>query len=72
MNLHLVLLVDIDIEDNLVLLGHVVPLAYVYLGIVESLVVEVFLCECLGACYHVRRYLRTLQQSEFLLHILSL
>ena len=68
-HLHLLLLVDDDVEDNLVFLRYVVALHNLDVGVLESLVVEVFLGKNLRAVNHVRCNLCALEQSEFLLHI---
>ena len=71
-HLHLLLLVDDDVEDNLVFLRYVVTLDNLDVGVLESLVVEVFLCENLRTVYHIRRNLCALEQSELLLHVRTL
>ena len=68
-DLHLLLLVDDNIKDNLVLVCHVVALTDLYVGVLEALVIEIFLGKNLGAVYHVRCDLSTLQESQFLLHV---
>ena len=68
-HLHLLLLVDDDVEDNLIFLRYVVTLDNLYVGVLESLVVEVFLGKNLRAVNHVRRNLCAFEQSEFLLHV---
>ena len=69
---HFLLFVDINVEDDLILVGHIITLADVHLSILVSLVVEVFLGEGLRAVYHVRGYLSSLDKSELLVHILAL
>ena len=68
---HLLFLVDIDVEDNRVLVGYIIALADIYLGILITLVVEVFLGKCLGTVEHVRSNLSALDKAKFLLHILA-
>ena len=70
-HLYLLLLVHINIEDDLVLVGDVVNLGYRYLGIVEAFVLEVFLGEGLRSVEHVWSYLAAFKQSEFRLHVFS-
>ncbi len=69
---HLLLLVDDDVEDDLVFRGHVVALLYLDIGVLESLVVEVFLGQYDGAVDHVGRDLSALEDAELLLHVLLL
>ena len=71
-HLHLLLLVDDYIEDNLIFLRYVVTLDNLDVGVLESLVVEVFLCKNLCAVNHVRRNLCAFEQSELLLHVRTL
>ena len=71
-HLDLVLLVDDDVEDDLVLTGDVGTLLNLYIRILVTLVVEVFLGQDLCTVDHVWRDLATLQDTEFLLHILFL
>ena len=71
-HLHLLLFVDDDVENHLVLVSHVVALHDLYVGVLEALLVEVFLCENLRAVYHVRCNLCALEQSELLLHVRTL
>ena len=68
--LHLVFLVDIYIEYDLVFLSHVVSLHDVYLGVFVTFVVEIFLCENFGSVDHVRSDLRPLHDAELRLHVL--
>ena len=68
---HLFLLVDVDIQDDAILACDVVALHDFNLGVLESLVVEVFLGQYLGPVHHVGRDLRADQEAEFLLHVLA-
>ena len=71
-HLHLLLLVDDDVEYDLVFVGHVVALKNLYVGVLEAFVVEVFLCQYLGTVYHVGRNLCAFEQTELLLHVVAL
>ena len=71
MHLHLHLLVNRDVEDHLVLVGHIIALHDVDLSVLVTLVIEVFLGKDLGTVDHVRRNLTALQQAELLLHVLA-
>ena len=70
--LHLHLLIDGDIEIHLILVGHIVALHDGNLSILVTLVVEILLGKNLGTVDHVRRNLIALQQTQFLLHVLTL
>ena len=72
MHLGLLLLIHLDVEDYVVFLAQVLTLGDIYLRILESLVLVVFLCQGLGTRNHVGSDLRTLQQTQFLLQILTL
>ena len=71
-DLHLLLLVDGDVEDDLVFAGDIVALDNVDFSIVITLVVEVFFCQDLGAVYHVGCDLCTTHNTQFGFHVLSL
>ena len=68
-DLHLLLFVDDYIKDNLVLVCHVVALTNLDVGVLEALVVEIFLGKNLRAVNHVRCDLSALQEAQFLLHV---
>ena len=51
---HLVVLVDIDVDNYLVGVVNIVVLYYFYIGIFESLVVEISLYDQFSPVYHVR------------------
>ena len=59
------------IKDYLSLVSHVITLVNLDVGILETLVVEVFLGKNLGTVQHVRSNLRTLHHTEFLLHVFT-
>ena len=61
--------VDDDVEDHLVFLSHVGPLLNVDDGILESFVVEIFLCQQLGAVEHVGSELAAVEQSELVFQV---
>ena len=71
-NLHLRLLVDSDVEDDLVLAGDVVALNDFDDGIVIAFLVEVFLGQDLGTVNHVGRNLCTTHNAQFGVHVLAL
>ena len=68
-HLHLLFLVDDDVEYHLVFLGNVVALYDLYVGVLETLVVKILCGKYFGTVNHVGRDLSSLQQAEFLLHI---
>ena len=69
--LDLFLLVYYHIKDYLSLVCHVITLVNLDVGVLETLVVEVFLGKNLGTVQHVRSNLRTLHHTEFLLHVFT-
>ena len=71
-DLDLLLLVDVDIEDEVVGLSHVVALHDVDLGILEALLIEVALDDNLGTIHHVGRNLVALTKIEFGLQVVLL
>ena len=71
-HLHLVLLVDIDIEHHLTLVVGVVALDDINLRILKALLVEISLSEDLRTVDHVRRNLATLDDTQLRLHIVAL
>ena len=71
-HLQLLLLIYIDIKNNLILSCYIVTLTDEDLSILITLVFKVLLCKYLRTVYHVRRNLSTLQETEFLFHILTL
>ena len=71
-HLHLGFLVDDDVEDDFVLAGHVVALDNFDLGIVVTLVVEIFLGQDLGTVNHVGRNLCTAHDAQLVVHVLAL
>ena len=71
-HLHLVFLVDIDVEYHLVLGSNVVALLYVYLGILVSLLVEILLGQYLSPVYHVRRDLASGHDAQPCLEVFAL
>ena len=71
-HLHLGLLVDGDVEDDLVLAGDVVALGDFDFGIVIALVVEIFLGQDLGAVYHVGSDLCATHDAQLAVHVLAL
>ena len=70
-HLHLLFLVDDDVEDYLVLVHDVLALHYLHLGVLVTLVVEVSLCQHFGTVDHVGRYLAAPKQSELGLEVLA-
>ena len=56
-NLHLLLLVDINVEDDLVLAGNIITLYDIDFGVLIAFVIEVFLGQNLGTVNHVGRNL---------------
>ena len=71
-HLHLLLLVNDDVEDYLVLVDYVFTLHYVDVGVLVALFVKIVLRQQLGAVNHVGSYLAALQQSELSLEVLLL
>ena len=71
-HLHLVLLVDVDIQNHLVLSCHIVALGNINLRVLVTLLVEIALGQNLRAVNHVGRNLRTLHNTELGLHIFAL
>ena len=71
-HLQLLLLIYIDIKDNLILSCYIVTLTDEDLSILITLVFKVLLCKYLRTVKHIRRNLSTLQETEFLFHILTL
>ena len=71
-HLHLRLLVDVDVEDDLILLGYIVALGDFDVGVLKALVIKILLCQYLSTVNHVGRNLTALQDAEFLFHILAL
>ena len=69
---NLFLLVDGHVEDHIVLLARVIALHDRDVGILIAFIVEVFLCQDLGAVDHVGRNLVAFQQTQLLLHVLTL
>ena len=69
---HLRLLVDIDVENHLILVGYVVALQNLYLGVLVALLVEVSLCQCLGAVQDVRRDVAALHNTKLRLQVFAL
>ena len=72
MNLRLLLPVYINVENYVVLLCYVVSLGNFYLSILEALVLVILLGKRFSSGYHVWCNLRTFQQTEFLLKVLTL
>ena len=70
-HLHLRLLVDAEVEDDLVVARHVVTLGDFYLGILVAFLVEVFLGQNLGAVQHVGSHLTALDDAKARLHLLT-
>ena len=71
-HLHLRLLVDRDVENDLILAPrHVVALHDIYLCVLIALLVEVFLGQDLGTVNHIGCYLTALHDTEFGLHVLA-
>ena len=70
-HLHLLLLVNLDVKYHLILSRYVVALAYVYLSILITLVVEIVFGQQLSTVYHVRRNLVALKKSELCLKVLT-
>ena len=52
-NLHLLLLVDNDIKDDMVFLSHIGALLNIDISILKALIVEILLSKNLGTIYHV-------------------
>ena len=71
-HLHLLLLIDDNVEYHLVFVSHVVALHDLYVGVLEAFLVEIAFRENLRAVDHVRCYLCALEQSELLLHVCTL
>ena len=71
-DLHLRLLVDVDVEDNLSWMAWIVDLRNVDLGILVSLLVEVSLSQNLGTVDDVTRQTHASHHSQFGLHIVAL
>ena len=71
-HLHLLFLVDDNIENYLVLVRHIITLVDGNLGIFVTLVVEIALGQDFGTVEDVWRHLPTLDDTQFLLHILTL
>ncbi len=71
-HLHLLLLVNDNVKDDLVLVGEVIFLVYLDIGILVAFVVEIFLSKDFSTVDHVRRDLSTFKDTELLLHILTL
>ena len=70
-HLHLVFLVDVYVEDDLVLARHVVALYDVDLGILVSLFVEIAFGQQFRTVNHVGRNLAAHHDAEFSLHIFA-
>ena len=70
--LHLRFLVDVDIKDYLILASHIIALHNIYLCILETFLVEIFLCQYLGTVYHVGSDLVALHDTQFGLQVLAL
>ena len=71
-DLHLLLFVDVHINNHLVLLVQVVALDDFSLGILETFIIEIALDDNLGTVHHVRRNLNTLHDTDFLFQVLLL
>ena len=71
-HLDLFLLIDDDINDEVVFLTEVVTLHDIDIGILEALVVEVFLDDNTCTVNHVGSNLITAHNTDFLLQIFSL
>ena len=71
-DLHLLLLVNVHIDNELARLGDVITLHDVHLGILEALVIVVSLDDNLGLVHHVGCELVTLHNTHLLLQIIVL
>ena len=69
---HLLFLVNVDIKNDLILLGYVLTLSYFNICVFEPLVIKVFLCENFCTINHVGCNLSTFKNAELLLHIIAL
>lgn len=65
-------LVDVDVDDHLVLVGQILDQIYVDIGVLESFVVEVFLDYSFGAVYYVDGYGIAFHKLQAFLNILAL
>ena len=72
MHLRLLLFIDINIEDDMIFLCHIIALTDYHVSILEAFVVEISLSKDFRTVDHVRSDLRTLEQSQFLLHVFTL
>ena len=71
-NLHLLLLVNLHVENHLIGLFRVVALGNFYLGVLIAFLVEISLCQDLRTVDHVRSDLTASHDTQFSLHILAL
>ena len=72
MNTNLLLLVNNDIKNYLILLRNILTLIDLDISILISLIIEILLGKNLRTVEHVWSNLATLEQAQFLLHILYL
>ena len=71
-HLHLRLLVDVDVENHLILVRHIVALQNFYLSVLIAFLVEVSLCQGFGAVQDVGRYVAALHNTELRLQVFAL
>ena len=71
-NLHLLFLVDIDIENHLVLACHVIALTDIDLHILEALVLKVLTSQNLSTVSNILCQRHTLGHTQLRLHVLAL
>ena len=68
---HFLLLVYLEIQDNVVFIGHIITLTDGDFGIFVPFVVEVFLCQDFGTVEDIGRHLASLDNTEFCIHIVA-
>ena len=71
-NLCFLLLIHHYVEDDMVLFCHIITLINLYISILETFVVKVFLGQDFSTVYHVRCQLSTFHHTQLLLHIFTL
>ena len=71
-NLHLLMLVNIDVHNHLVLLGEVLLKIYLDIGVAETFFLKILLDNGCGAVHDVLRDLIALHEVQTLLQVLTL
>ena len=71
-NAHLLFLIHLHIKDHITLLRDVITLGNGNLGILETLIIEISLGQDLRTVNSIRCELTALEQTQLILHILTL